>query len=635
MNKNSLKWIWAVNLLAVLLLCFFSGCSGAGEEPVESGTRNKTYDRDPSELLQPVFSDRGGFYGNKMALRITVPETFQTSAASIRITFDGSEPDAGSEAYDGGDIILPDAGCVKTDFERNDRNLSVSVVRAACFDGDGNRLGQIATATYIKLPKKDGEVDWNRFNMPVISLVTEEGNLTNPQTGIFANVQGRGSEWERPVHITFFEADGTLAFAQDAGIRLFGSSTRGLAQKSFRITARKEEYFNTDKYDGAGKFRYALFPDRLQSSGEPLAAYDSIVLRNGGNDSILVGEDNSRISFMRDGLAALITQKAAPEVDAMAYRPVVVFLNGEYYGIMNMREFENKKYIQNVYGIEDEEGIAVISTEMDTSNGGRYDGTWFYYNQDDGPKGELQQFVTLLDDIVSKGRYTYEEAAERIDMDNFMKYCAINLFLCNTDWPHNNVRVWRYAGDNPGALADSSAADGRWRFMLKDADVGLGRYICGMYEGYPIELYTKADSENFRLLLCQYLDFEDQSGYPSVTENFYPDTLQIQGLFYFCMRDAGFASGFYEYCNRLATELWTPEALESLILDTASLLEEEMKNYLVKDFGQWQWESSTNYEAWENAVSGERDSLLTWARDRSGADGEFLKQVEKLRNMLA
>ena len=74
-----------------------------------------------------------------MALRITVPETFQTSAASIRITFDGSEPDAGSEAYDGGDIILPDAGCVKTDFERNDRNLSVSVVRAACFDGDGNR----------------------------------------------------------------------------------------------------------------------------------------------------------------------------------------------------------------------------------------------------------------------------------------------------------------------------------------------------------------------------------------------------------------------------------------------------------------------------------------------------------------
>lgn len=48
MNKNSLKWIWAVNLLAVLLLCFFSGCSGAGEEPVESGTRNKTYDRDPS-----------------------------------------------------------------------------------------------------------------------------------------------------------------------------------------------------------------------------------------------------------------------------------------------------------------------------------------------------------------------------------------------------------------------------------------------------------------------------------------------------------------------------------------------------------------------------------------------------------
>ena len=152
MKKKGFKWILAVDLLAALLLCVLCGCAGSeGEEPVGAGTVNKTYSEKKSKILQPVFSDRGGFYGNKMAVRITVPESFQKTAASIRITFDGSEPDMNSQNYDGSDLILPDAGCVKTDFDRNDENLSVTILRAACFDEEGALLGQIATATYIKL----------------------------------------------------------------------------------------------------------------------------------------------------------------------------------------------------------------------------------------------------------------------------------------------------------------------------------------------------------------------------------------------------------------------------------------------------------------------------------------------------
>ena len=81
-----------------------------------------------------------------------------------------------------------------------------------------------------------------------------------------------------------------------------------------------------DRYDGAGKFKYALFPERLKSDWTQLQAYDSVVLRNGGKRFyFFTGEDSTRASFLRDGLAARIAQKAAPEVDAMAYRPVVVF----------------------------------------------------------------------------------------------------------------------------------------------------------------------------------------------------------------------------------------------------------------------------------------------------------------------
>lgn len=622
---------FTVILSLTLIFCvIFGGCRMHGDgDTVGEGTGNKINDEQLADMTKPAFSDLGGFYTGKMAVRIAVPPSLGDTT-SVRITFDGSEPDLLSREYTGEDIIFPDAGCVKTEFGDDGQNVSVSVLRAACLDNYGRIIGQIATATYIQIQGSAAE----RFNMPVISLVTEEDNLISRDSGIFTNPGGKGSEWERPVNIAFFESDGTLAFTQDAGIRLFGGSSRALAQKSFRITARKSEYFDFDFYDGKGKFKYALFPGRLDSNGNLLCAYDSIVLRNGGNDSVLLAEDKYRITYMRDGLAAIIAKKAAPNVDAMAYRPVVVFLNGEYYGILNMREYQNNKYLQNVYGIGDKDGITVISTEMDTANGGRYDGTWFYFKQDDGPEGELEYFTGLLNDIVNNGKYTYDEAAKLIDMDNFMKYCALNLFLCNTDWPHNNVKVWRYAGSAPGDGADVHVTDGKWRFMLKDADLGMGRYVCGTAGSYPIELYTKADSRNIRLMLRQYVDFPDMSGYPAVSDLYYPDALCIQGLFYFCMQNKGFADSFTDYCESLVRDIWTPEALESAIIDAAGVIKNEMPNYLIKEFGTWQWHATTYYNAWKDAIYSPSDSLISWAKDRSGIDGEFMKQVREITALI-
>ena len=435
-----------ISLSVFLILCVVCGCSTSDSD--WSGTKNKLNTEVAAISKSPVLSDLGGFYSGEFELEISVPEILKNDAKSIRVTFDGSEPTMKSEEYKDS-ISLPVKTYTKTFFDDPKDDVKVTVIRAACFDASGNLIGKISTATFIQIQNGKGGSGESRFDLPVISLVTDSDNLNSRKTGIFKNPNGHGSEWERPVNVAFFEKDGTLAFTQDAGIRLFGGSSRNLAQRSFRITARKTDYFNTEKYDGAGKFKYAIFPDRLDSTGKQLAQYDSFVLRNGGNDSVFVTQDSSRITFLRDGLVAKITQKAAPEVDAMDYRPVVVFLNGEYYGLMNLREYQNNKYIQNVYGIEDKEGITVISTELDTSRGGRYDGDWFYYEQDDGPEGELESLMSLLDGIVD-GDYTYEQVRDKIDTDNFMKYCAMNLFLCNTDWPHNNTKVWRYAGNNAG-----------------------------------------------------------------------------------------------------------------------------------------------------------------------------------------
>lgn len=616
------KWLL---ICVVCMAAFFAlfGCNQGDSYKIGDGTGNFGSVIDG---VKPVFSSLGGFFKDHMTVTISLPNAFAARGYEIRCTFNGSEPNIASWRYDGGEILLPHAQAVRTQFRSGDDNVSVTVLRAACFDSNGDMVGQIATATYIQ-----SSYGIDRFKLPVISLVTDDQNLSYESIGILHpnNTQNKGKEWDRPVHVELFEADGSLAIDQDAAIRLFGGSSRGMVQKSFRITARKSDFFEKDCYDGAGKFHYALFPGRLKADGTVLQEYDSFVLRNGGNDAVFTGADPERATFLRDGLAHLIADEAAPRVDNMAYRPAVVFLNGEYYGLLNMRETQNNKYIQNVYDIEDEAGIAVLSSELDATRGGRYDGTWFYLVQDDGPEGELENFTQLMQGILN-GRYTYDEVSRYIDLDNFMQYCAVNLFLCNTDWPHNNVKLWRYAGYSPGQYADAKAADGRWRFLFKDMDLGLSRYVIGTVAENPVELYTRADSDNIRFMLWNYRQLPSMlSGYPSTAEHSYPDSLYLQGLFAFCLLNETFLNNFKEYCRQLAVEIWPPERLVRLIKDSMNAVKWEMEPYMNKNFGTYPWTATTDFSTWQNAILGS-DSLLTWTRERSGADGYFLKLVSLL-----
>ncbi|MBE7065974.1 MAG: hypothetical protein E7385_00300 [Ruminococcaceae bacterium] len=617
MIKRNCMFLILISLLMIVLIttigCDFKGKTGTGNKPTDtSGTK-------------PIFSDLGGVFTGTMKLEMTLPDEFKDKGYAICYTLNPSIPDWLSHEYEG-PIELPCNDSIKTDFEDDSKNVSVTIVRAACIDKNGDIVGEVQTGTYIQVK------DSNRFNMPVISLVTEEDNLYGSKTGILLreNIRKKGQAWERPVHVSFIETNNKLAFAQDAGIRLFGNSSRGLVQKSFRITARKSSYFGTEIFDGSGKFYHTIFPGRLASNGEVLAVYDSFILRNGGNDSVFTGSQGDRATLLRDGLASIIEDKAADRVDGMAYRPVVVFLNGEYYGILNMRERQDEHYIENVYGITDTDNISMISNELDTSLGGRYDGTWFYYVQDNGKFYELEAFRNLLEDI-NKGLYTYEEAAQYIDMENLMQYYAINLFICNTDWPHNNLRVWRYTGEYDPAIEQT---DGKWRFMFKDQDLSMGRYTMGMTYGTPIELYNLADSSNFRFTLVNYLDFESNVGYPATSDSRYPDSLYTQGLFHFCLKNEGFRKSFYDYCVKLATEYWPSEKLQKQIDTCYKAIKDEMKvGMFVKSFGDHQWTADLTYEQWKIAITEDTNkSLSYWAKKRSGESGYFLHYVNDILN---
>ena len=256
-------------LVLSLLAVLSCGCGSNGKETAdetadpaatESQTAPETVPEETDTRLSVGFSVKGGVYDGAQTLELSLPENVP-DGAYITYTDDCSEPDGKSKKY-----VSPLTVC-------DGKN---SVIRAACFSREGEYLGYIRTATYVNA-KAD------RFSTYIVSIVTEKTNLYG-KTGIIDNPRATGKEWERPCHVEIMTANGVRVVSQDAGLRIFGGSSRGLPQKSSRLIARKDGYFDEMKYNGKGSFEYPFFDGRKivagADAGKPLGKYDRLVLRN-------------------------------------------------------------------------------------------------------------------------------------------------------------------------------------------------------------------------------------------------------------------------------------------------------------------------------------------------------------------
>ncbi len=273
-------------------------------------------------------------------------------------------------------------------------------------------------------------------DMALISLVTEPANLWDEEIGIYvlgdeydpdppyigANFW---QDWERPAHIEFFEPDGTLAFAQDVGIRIYGGWNRCQPQKSLCLMARSN--FGPKSID------YRIFPDKN------IDKFKNILLRNSGNDW--------SVTHFRDAL--MQSHMADTALDRQAYRPALVFFNGEYMGIHNVRERINEHFLADNHDLNDEM-IDLLEGHSEVIEGGN------------------QHYLSLLEfmsnhDLSDEANYQFLRS--QMDVENFAAYNVMEIFFGNTDWPAHNRRFWRPA-----------YPDGRWRWIPYDLDFGLGRY---------------------------------------------------------------------------------------------------------------------------------------------------------------
>ncbi len=555
--------------------------------------------------VYPTFSHKGGLYTEtELSITLEVPEGY-----IVRYTTNGSTPNKSSGAYQGKAIVIKQS------------EGEATVIRAACFDADGKIAGQVITHTYVT-------VDETSSRAYTVMLTTDEKNLKAMYADVNAKV-------ERAAHAEIISPDGTRVVSQDVGLRLFGGSSRSLAQKSFKIIARKDGYFGADTpYAGAGTFTYPFFADRVvlggQNAGEVLIKYDSLILRNGGNDSLLsTAEDATNPTLLRDGLANEFVHHFATNVAASLSEFAVVYLNGEYYGILELRENQNEDYIKRLYGVDDND-VVVIKSELDTtrhcanhSNGGscRFCGVWFYYETDEdaAAQAEMEDWIALCKKAAgavnaSDAQYkkVYDEVAAKVDLVNVKEYLALSCYLCNSDWPYNNVRLWRYTGPETEAL------DGKWRFATRDMDMAMGRYESP--DTLP-DLDNRSTVDMFEWVLVNYVDgYEDvrQSSFPD-----YPDALYLQGLFAFLLRDDTFRAEFADYCRMLASEESTAYMLEAY-----SEAFGDAKPLISDHVNRWEGNLASGYKpaVWQRACGNIKKFL-------QGRPEKFLSHLDRLLGM--
>ena len=645
MNKQNTLRAWAAGLLASLLL--LSACtSQAPSTETDGGTTSDTYaDTTSAETGEPgetadgttpldttdseavtepgeesttpeestptpadplTFSVKGGVYTSAVTVELSAPE-----GETIRYTTDGSVPTKRSNKYSNPITVDKDA----------------LTIRAARFDGT-NMVGDVITHTYVIRESAAS-------TLYTVMISVNERDLNDM-------ISNYSEKIERPAHVEIVTPGGETVISQDAGLRLFGGSSRSLQQKSFKLIARKTGYFGEDAaYVGQGTFRYALFPEREvkagKNAGEILDRYDSFILRNGGNDSLLHTACNPEdATLIRDGLA---NNFAADVVKAMEYsysQYAVVYVNGEYYGLLDMRENLNEDFVKRVWGVLDDD-VVVIKSELDTGrhcdehgNGGacRYCGVWFYYETDDTEMAQntLNDWLKFCKEIVSKvnaseAEYNaaYKKLEANVDIKGLKEWFALNLYLCNTDWPHNNVKLWKYTG---APIEGVEITDGKWRFMTRDMDMTMGRYS---RPELTSDLDSRATVDSFWRTLGNYIPAYHNIYSDSGETKLYPDSLYLQGLFAFCMRNDAFRAEFEAYCRDLISE--EKQALLDAHYDAlVDQVSPEMDAYI----DRWSHVIGSGYKSrdWSRA----RRSLTEFMKNRPAKFEEYLNLCLSMYN---
>jgi hypothetical protein len=325
----------------------------------------------------------------------------------IRYTTDGSVPSLSSPLYQG---AIP--------LSKN------TAIRARIF-ADGFIPSVTQSRTFLINASHD---------IPVVTLEADPLDFFDMDYGIYAlgaNYERAApnyganfwQDWERDIHFSFYEVDGTLGVEFNTGVQIFGGYTRSFPQKALAFFAR-------NRY-GVDSFKYSFFP-KLEYK-----KFSHLVLRASGNDGLKTMFRDRAFTSLMEGSG----------LDYQAGRAVATYLNGDYWGLYNLREKINEDFLSTKHDVKKRD-VTILEGNAEVV------------------EGSNEEYLALINYISTTDPTSpefYETVAAQVDLDNFIAYQTLQIYIANEDWPGRNIKYWK-------------APTTKWRWILYDTDFGFGLY---------------------------------------------------------------------------------------------------------------------------------------------------------------
>ena len=383
-----------------------------------------------------VFSASGGFYEEVFALELNhiFPQYH------IRYTTNGNRPTAQSQLYT--EPLVMDSSlysksdiytivdCPEDLFYLPDSVQHCIVIRAAVFDENDSCVSRVNTNSYFIRA-----LGCDTHELPAISICADSLDLFDYEYGIMVpgiwfdtldslwtgNYYQYGDEWERPMNVEFYELD-NQGINQQAGLRTHGGNGRRFQQKGLKMYARQEY--------GKKRFKHRFF------EMTPINSFKHLTLKPMCSSWTSAG--------FQDHLCNYIAHNGL-DVESLASRPVVLFLNGEYWGIYFMHEKPDERYLEDHLDV-DINACDIMGNWVDVVDHG--DGT------------DFMEMMAWLETADLTDSVDFDHLNSQIDISSFIDYQILELFIANVDWPTNNMRCWR-------------ERNGKWRWFFFDGDAAL------------------------------------------------------------------------------------------------------------------------------------------------------------------
>ena len=408
-----------------------------------------------SQLAAPVVDQPSQLFAGMLSVNVEIP-----AGCTLRYTMDGT---------------LPTLTNGETSRTGQFSVSYTSIYRFRLF-ADDYLASPVTSRSYIY-----EDMD---YMLPIVSVISDPKFLYDDSIGVYVKgVNGRpgngqstscnwNMDWERPVNFSYITPEDGMVLNQDVNLEMCGGWSRAWTPHSFKLKGSKE-------LGGDKNLNYPFF------SQKPYIRNRTLQVRNGGNNN------NDRL---KDGALQSIVLSSGIDVDGQSFQPAHEFINGNYVGMLNVREPNNKHYVYANYGWDDDE-IDQFEISPDS-----------FYVQRCGTDEAYQQLLDLSVDAANSE--TYEEIKNLLDIDEYIAYMAVEFYLGGSDWTRNNVKAFRYRDG------------GKFRFVMFDLDGSFSNssnvfnWFFGMENNYTFDvLYpsnTRITTDNTLVRLFRQLLQNDE-----------------------------------------------------------------------------------------------------------------------------